>query len=63
MAVLVLSELLMYIKVDTTSHMAVADVHEHDVVAARLHATFPFVECKGEVTPSVGMRRTHVMFW
>lgn len=49
MGVLVLSELLMYIKVDTTSHMAVADVHEHDVVTARLHATFPFVECKGEV--------------
>lgn len=49
MVVLVLSELLMYIKVDTTSHMAVADVHEHDVVTARLHATFPFIECKGEL--------------
>lgn len=48
MGVLVLSELLMYVKVDTTSHMAVADVHEHDLVTARLHATFPFVECKGE---------------
>eukprot|EP00752_Nemacystus_decipiens_P006387 g5758.t1 len=46
MGLLVLSELLMYIKVDTTSHMAVADVHEHDVVTARLHATFPYVECK-----------------
>lgn len=48
MAVLVLSELLAYIKVDTASHMAVADFHEHDTVTARLHVTFPFVECKGE---------------
>lgn len=48
MAVLVLSELLAYIKVDTASHMAVADFHEHDTVTARLHATFPFVECTGE---------------
>ncbi|CAM9555938.1 unnamed protein product [Ectocarpus sp. 6 AP-2014] len=46
MAVLVISELLAYIKVDTSSHMAVADFHEHDAVTARLHATFPFVECK-----------------
>lgn len=48
MAVLVISELLAYIKVDTSSHMAVADFHEHDAVTARLHATFPFVECQGQ---------------
>lgn len=53
MVVLVLSELLAYIKVDTASHMAVADFHEHDTVTARLHVTFPFVECTGEREPVV----------
>lgn len=54
MLVLFLSELVMYIKVDTTSHMAVADFHEHDAVTARLHATFPYIECKGEYRANQG---------
>lgn len=49
MTVLVFSEVVMYVKVDTASHMAVADFHDHDAVTARLHITFPFVECKGEL--------------
>ncbi|CAN0192780.1 unnamed protein product [Laminaria digitata] len=48
MAVLFLSEMLMFIKVDTISHMAVADFHDHDAVTARLHVTFPYIGCKGE---------------
>lgn len=50
MALLFLSELLLFIKVETSSHMAVADFHDHDAVTARLHVTFPYVSCKGECT-------------
>ncbi|CAM9508791.1 unnamed protein product [Hapterophycus canaliculatus] len=46
MVVLVLSEVLSFIKVETSSHMAVADFHQDDAITARLHVTFPFVECK-----------------
>lgn len=48
MAVLFLSELSMFIKVDTSSHMAIANVHEHDAVTSRLHVTFPHIHCKGK---------------
>lgn len=51
MTVLFLSELLLFIKVDTSSHMAVADFHEHDAVSIRLHVTFPYIECTGEFPP------------
>ena len=50
MVVLFLSETLMFIKVDTSSRMAVADFHDHDAVTARLHVTFPYIGCKGECT-------------
>ena len=50
MAVLFISEMLMFVKVDTSSHMAVADFHDHDAVTARLHVTFPYIGCKGERT-------------
>ena len=42
--------MLMFVKVDTSSHMAVADFHDHDAVTARLHVTFPYIGCKGERT-------------
>lgn len=48
MTVLFLSELVLFIKVDTTSQMAVADFHEHDAVSVRLYVTFPHVDCIGE---------------
>lgn len=48
MTVLFLSELMLFIKVDITSHMAVANFHEYDVVTVRLYVTFPHVDCTGE---------------
>lgn len=48
MTVLFLSELLLFIRTETTSHMTIADFHEQDTVSIRLHVTFPHVECPGE---------------
>ncbi|CAM9888677.1 unnamed protein product [Choristocarpus tenellus] len=46
MVILFLSELKIYLTVDTLTHMAVADFHEYDTVNVRLHVTFPYISCE-----------------
>ncbi|CAM9733774.1 unnamed protein product [Discosporangium mesarthrocarpum] len=52
MVILFLSELKLFLTVDTSSHMTVADFHEYDTVTVRLHMTFPYIKCEDiEVVP------------